>query len=78
MTIRLKCQGCHRPLKHPTPTGYGPVCARRLGLTPPTSRRPAGRPTRRPRPAAVPPAPDALPGQTELDLYFHQPTLESL
>lgn len=72
-----RCRGCGRPLKHPSPSGYGPVCARKH--TPPAPRR-HRTPTRRSsgRPAPVKPAPDALPGQTELPLYFHQPSLESL
>ena len=24
-----RCAGCRRRLKHPTPSGYGPVCARK-------------------------------------------------
>ena len=68
----LECRGCHRRLKNPSPTGYGPTCARKRGLT---TRSPA---VRRPKPATVPPAADALPGQTEIPLVFHQPTLESI
>ncbi|MGV9278100.1 hypothetical protein [Streptomyces griseosporeus] len=75
MTGQPHCLGCHRPLKQPSPTGYGPVCARRRGLTPPGTAR---RTTRQPKPARVPPAPDTLPGQTELDLFHHQATLWSL
>lgn len=72
MTAQV-CRGCKRPLKRPTPTGYGPVCARRRGLTKhPRSLKLTS------RPATVPPAPDALPGQDALPLFFHQPTLESL
>ena len=72
----LECRGCHRRLKNPSPTGYGPTCARKRGLIPSKPRRTRSVP--RPRPATVPPAPDALPGQTELQLFFHQPSLESL
>lgn len=28
------CIKCHRPLKHPTPTGMGPVCAKRAAQPP--------------------------------------------
>lgn len=79
-----ECQDCKRALKTPESRrlGYGPECARRHGLAPKKPRRTprAPRPARSLscKPARVPPAPDALPGQTELDLYFHQPTLESL
>lgn len=71
---QLRCRDCKRPMKNPSPSGYGPGCARKHGLGP-KRRTPA---VRRPKPATVPPAPDALPGQTALDLVFHQPTLESL
>lgn len=74
MTDRLRCRDCKRPLKYPSPSGYGPDCARRRGLAPVKPRR--TRPTR--RPASVPPAPDALPGQDALPLFFHQPSLDSL
>lgn len=70
-----RCRDCKRRLKNPTESGYGPSCARKRGLTQPR-RRTAALP--RPRPATVPPAADALPGQTEIPLVFHQPTLESL
>lgn len=83
MTGRMECQGCHRPLKHPTPTGYGPVCAQRLGLTPAKPRRAARAKVRRQlelvsRTLDQPPPP-VDPGQMEFDLTtFHQPTLEAL
>lgn len=67
-----RCRVCGRPLPV-SRDGIGPVCARRL--TGPTRRRKA---VRRPKPATVPPAPDAIPGQTELDLFHHQATLWSL
>jgi len=70
------CKGCRRAMKKPTPSGYGPTCARKRGLLPPRRRR--SRAVPRLKPATVPPAPDALPGQTELQLFFHQPSLESL
>ena len=82
MTGRLECQGCHRPLKHPTPTGYGPVCAQRLGLTPAKPRRAAR--AKAARQMALmsrildQPPPPVLPGQTAIELDYHQPTLESL
>ncbi|MFB8182578.1 hypothetical protein ACFC8N_42645 [Streptomyces sp. NPDC055966] len=72
----LECLGCHRALKRPSPTGYGPTCARKRGLTPGKPRRSTV--GRRSKPAKVPPAADALPGQTELDLFFHQPSLDSI
>lgn len=76
MSSILRCADCKRPLKHPTPSGYGPSCARKRGLTPRKPRR--TRAVRRPRPAVVPPAPDVIDGQTELDLFHHQTTLWSL
>lgn len=82
MTGRLECQGCHRPLKHPTPTGYGPVCAQRLGLTPAKPRRAAR--AKAARQMALmsrildQPPPPVLPGQTAIELEFHQPTLEAI
>lgn len=63
-----RCRECHRPL--PRNSGdIGPVCARRL--TGPTRRRSS-------RPAPVPHASDALPGQEQIELFYLQPTLESL
>lgn len=76
MTDRLECRGCKRAMKHPTPSGYGPSCARKRGLAPRKPRR--TRPARRPKPVSVPPAPDALPGQDAIPLFYLQPTLESL
>lgn len=72
----VQCRGCSRELRddESRERGYGPVCWRRRNPTPPRRRR---RPPRL-RPAPVPPASDALPGQTELDLFFHQPSLGSL
>lgn len=75
MTAGLECRGCHRALKRPSPTGYGPVCARKRGLTPAKAHRTA---SRRAKPVKVPPATDALPGQDELPLFYLQPTLHSL
>ena len=77
MTDTPRCADCKRPLKQPSPTGYGPSCARKRGLIPPKRRRRL-RPVRRPKPATVPPAADALPGQEALDLFHLQPTLDSI
>lgn len=78
----MECQGCHRPLKHPTPTGYGPICAQRLGLTPAKPRRAARAKVARQLALTSrildQPPPPVLPGQTAIDLDYHQPTLESL
>lgn len=63
-----RCLACGRRLSRPSPTGLGPVCARRLGAT---IRRP---PTIR----AADPPPEPVDGQTELPLIHFQPTLESL
>ena len=78
MTEPLRCLECKRPLKHPSPSGYGPDCARKHGLGPPKRRRTRLRSARRPKPAPVPPAPDALPGQDALPLFHFEPTLWSL
>lgn len=60
-----RCRRCHRPL--PRNSGdIGPVCARRE--TGPTRRRSA-------RPAPVPHAPDAVPGQDQIPLFFYQAEL---
>ncbi|MEU5043195.1 DUF6011 domain-containing protein [Streptomyces griseorubiginosus] len=73
-----ECRACKRPLRSEEARrlGYGRDCARKRGLTPPKPRRTRAAP--RPKPVFVPPAADALPGQTAIDLVFHQPTLESL
>ena len=64
-----RCADCRRRLRRPSPSGYGPVCARRRGI----------RETPRPTVAASPSGPvPVVPGQTELDLYDRQPTLWSL
>ncbi|MFF2650563.1 DUF6011 domain-containing protein [Streptomyces sp. NPDC058045] len=59
---------CGRLLHDPVSRvrGLGPVCARRLH----------GQPAARPMPAT--PSVDRIPGQTELPLIDHQPTLWSL
>lgn len=59
MTHLPKCRACKRRLKHPSPSGYGPVCERRINGTPP-GRTPA---ITRPTATAGP-----LPGQDELPL----------
>ncbi|MER6092536.1 DUF6011 domain-containing protein [Streptomyces bluensis] len=76
----LRRRDCDTPLTNPESQrlGYGRSCAEKRGLIPRRRRRRASPAVRRPKPATAPAAPDALPGQTELDLYFHQPTLESL
>lgn len=62
-----RCKECGRPLIRPSPSGMGPVCARRRGATP--SRSPTIRSTNAPT--------DPMPGQTELPLHDHQPTKEN-
>ena len=78
MTEWSRCRFCPRRLTDPESQrrGYGKTCGRRRGLIPPKQRRTRSIP--RPRPATVPPAPDALPGQTELALFHHQATLWSI
>lgn len=68
-----KCLGgCGRRLTNPVSIarGYGKTCAERHGI-------PAGLPTPAARTPAVAPVP-SMPGQTELPLADHQPTLWSL
>jgi hypothetical protein len=63
-----RCRRCHRPL--PRNSGdIGPVCARRE--TGPTSRRSL-------RPAPVPHASDALPGQDQMALFYFQASLDGI
>lgn len=83
MTGWTRCRFCPRRLTDPESQrrGYGETCGRQRGLLPPKPRPPKGRRSpavRRPKPATVPPAADALPGQTALELFHHQPSLESL
>jgi hypothetical protein len=66
---RPRCQECHRPLRRPSPTGYGPVCERRRNA------RPVAKPAARASPAGPVPL---VPGQTELPLQPMQPSLWSL
>ncbi|MFE0207036.1 DUF6011 domain-containing protein [Streptomyces sp. NPDC058985] len=79
MTLWRECRDCRRPLRSETSQalGYGPECAEKHGLKPKKRRR-AARPRVRRLPAPVTPDPDALPGQTELELFHHQATLWSL
>lgn len=68
-TPGLRCEACHRPLRRPSPSGFGPVCERRrnarLVPVPAVGALPAG------------PVP-LVPGQTELPLQPLQPSLWSL
>lgn len=64
-----RCEECHRPLRRPSLSGYGPVCERRRNARPapvPAARTPTGGP--------VP----AIPGQVEIPLKPLQPSLWSL
>ncbi|MEV5915758.1 DUF6011 domain-containing protein [Streptomyces chartreusis] len=80
MTKWSQCRFCPRRLTDPESQrrGYGEKCGRDRGLIPPKRRRTRIRPTPRPKPATVPPAPDVIPGQTEIPLTYLQVTLESL
>ncbi|GGS96467.1 DUF6011 domain-containing protein [Streptomyces violaceus] len=81
MTERFtRCRYCPRPLttEESQRRGYGEKCGRDRGLIPPKRRRTGLRPARRPKPAPVPPAPDALPGQDAIPLFYFEPTLDSL
>lgn len=60
------CRRCGRAMRHPTPSGLGPVCERQQRQRTVRATIPAPRPD------------DLLPGQTELALTDHQPTLWSL
>jgi len=66
---RPRCQECRRPLRRPSPTGFGPVCERRRNA------RPAAKSAARASPAGPVPL---VPGQTELPLQPMQPSLWSL
>ncbi|MFB6593962.1 hypothetical protein [Streptomyces diastaticus] len=60
----VTCRDCGRALRRPRPSGLGPVCERRR---------------RGPRATIPAPRPDGvLPGQTELPLTDHQPSLWSI
>lgn len=73
----MQCRFCPRPLTNPESQrrGFGETCGRRRGLIPPKRRT---RAVPRLKPATVPPAPDALPGQDELPLFHYQATLWSI
>ncbi|MFD5848360.1 DUF6011 domain-containing protein [Streptomyces chartreusis] len=75
-----RCRFCPRRLTDPESQrrGYGETCGRQRGLLPPKRRRTPIRTAPRPKPATVPAADDAIPGQTELELFHHQPTLHSI
>lgn len=80
MDLWRNCRSCHQPLTNAESQrlGYGEKCARDRGLLPPKRRRTHTTRRRSTRPAPVTPAPDALPGQDQLDLFYLQPTLDSL
>ena len=71
-----RCAACGRRLRRESPSGLGPVCARRLGV--PADRPSARRTIRRATTSRSDTAAPQVPGQTEIDLHYHQPTLESL
>ena len=62
-----RCAACGRRLKRPSLSGLGPVCEKRLN---PTPTRPTAVGIRQEIPV--------IPGQVELPLREHQPTLWSL
>lgn len=78
MTRWLRCRDCDTPLTNEASQrlGYGRTCAEKRGLIPPKRRH--TRAVRRPKPAPVPPAADALPGQDALPLFYFEPTLDSV
>lgn len=78
MTRWTRCRFCKRALRSEQAQrdGFGKKCGQDRGLIPPKPR--SRRAIPRLKPATVPPAPDTIPGQTAIDLVFHQPTLESL
>ena len=71
MTATPRCEGCHRRLKQPSPSGYGPKGAKKLAGSPPGARA-------APQGPGVPPSLSRRltaththlphPGQTELPL----------
>jgi hypothetical protein len=75
---RTSCRFCPRRLtsQESQLRGFGEKCGRDRGLIPPKQRRRTRAPQSRPAP--VPPAPDTIPGQTALELFYFAPTLESL
>lgn len=78
MTGRLQCRFCPRPLTNPESQqrGFGETCGRRRGLIPPKARR--TRVVPRLKPATLPNPPDVPPGQTALELYYFEATLDSI
>ena len=60
-----RCAACGRRLSRPSPSGLGPVCARRLG---PAPRRPHAVRT-------TDPLPEIHPDQTALEFADYQPAL---
>lgn len=70
MTAVLRCQGCRRRLKHPSSSGYGPVCAKKMRQSPPnslTASQGPGLPPGLSRALTAAPV-SACDGQTELPL----------
>ncbi|WP_422397474.1 DUF6011 domain-containing protein [Streptomyces acidiscabies] len=82
MTART-CALCGRGLRTPESraVGVGPVCARKLAGSPPPGRTGIPSPPvapRLPQRLTRPHSPDVIPGQAELPLTNHQPTLWSI
>lgn len=67
-----RCAGCRRRLKHPTPSGFGPVCAKKLPERAPDGRTgpegPRVRSALSQRLTARPTPREPHPGQTQLPL----------
>jgi hypothetical protein len=59
-----RCRGCQRRMKHRTPSGYEPVCERRINGIPARIRTSS--------------RDDQMPGQEELTLEYRAVTLWSL
>lgn len=79
MTERhTRCRFCPRRLtsEESQRRGYGEKCGRDRGLIQSKPRR--TRTLRTPKPATVPPAPDTMPGQDAIPLFYFEPTLDSL
>lgn len=74
-----ECRDCGRLLRsdEARKRGYGPVCWRKRNPAAPRRHRTPKRASST-RPATIRPAPDELPGQQALPLFYLQPTLESL
>ncbi|MGW3383323.1 DUF6011 domain-containing protein [Streptomyces albogriseolus] len=79
-----RCRYCNRPLKSAESRrlGYGKDCGRKCGLIQPKPRRAARAKVARQLALTSrildQPPPPVLPGQTAIELDYHQPTLESL